>query len=48
MKFEHYITYGLNEVGFSANIGFEEMAKFYQKASKSEIKKMEEIIKNED
>jgi hypothetical protein len=25
-----------------------EMAEFYQKASKSQIKKMEEIIKNED
>ena len=48
MKFKNYIVYDLNEVSSKNNIGFFEMAQFYQKASKSDIKKMEEIIKNED
>jgi uncharacterized membrane protein len=33
---------------YGGNIGFQEMAEFYQKASKSEIKQMEKIIRAED
>ena len=38
----------LNEVAYGGNIGFQEMAAFYQKASASEIKQMEKIIRAED
>lgn len=40
----HYIS----EMTYPGNIGFEEMVKFYQVASKSEIKQMEDIIKAKD
>lgn len=45
MKLKQYI---INEAAYPGNIGFEELVKFYQIASESDIKKMEEIIKNED
>jgi hypothetical protein len=38
----------LNEMVYGGNIGFQEMAEFYQKASPSEIKQMEKIIRAED
>lgn len=38
----------LNEKSYSGNIGFEEMARFYQEADNKKIKKMERIIKSED
>lgn len=38
----------VNEASYAGNIGFEEMVKFYQKASQQDIDKMEEIIKNSD
>lgn len=38
----------IKEAAYSMNIGFEEMVVFYQKASPSEIKKMEKIIKSEN
>ena len=44
-KFKHFI---INEAAYDGNIGFQEMAMFYQKATDSEIKQMEKIIKNED
>jgi hypothetical protein len=44
-KFKHYI---LGEAAYQGNIGFMEMAQFYQTASKSDIKKMEQIVKKED
>jgi enolase len=36
------------EAAYPGNIGFAEMAKFYQVADDKQIKQMEEIIKNED
>ncbi len=42
--FKHMIT----EAAYPGNIGFSEMALFYQQASEKEIKKMEKIIKAED
>jgi len=36
------------EASYSGNIGFMEMAQLYQKASPSEIKELENIIKKED
>lgn len=36
------------EAAYNGNIGFSEMAKFWQVASKSQIKKMEQIIIDED
>ena len=38
----------LNEVSYKQNIGFEEMVKFYQKASPTEIKQMEKFAKADD
>ena len=38
----------LDEQAYPNNIGFQEMVKFYQIASKSEIKYMEKLIKEED
>lgn len=45
MKMKNYIT---NEASYIGNIGFEELVKFYKIANKSDIKKMEEIIKNNE
>jgi len=45
MKMKNYIT---NEAAYIGNIGFEELVKFYKIADKSDIKKMEEIIKNNE
>ena len=42
------MNYIINEAAYEGNIGFEELAKFYQIADQSDIKKMEEIIKDED
>ncbi len=42
MKFKRYIK--LNEAAYVANIGFEELVKFYRVASNSEIDEMEDII----
>jgi enolase len=38
----------LNEMVYGGNIGFQEMAEFYQKATSKEIKQMEKIIRAED
>ena len=38
----------INEIAFAGNVGFQEMTQFYQKASPSEIKEMEAIIKASD
>lgn len=38
----------MNEIAYGGNIGFQEMAAFYQKASASEIKQMEKIVRSED
>lgn len=37
-----------DEVVSAKNIGFEEMVKFYQNASKSELKMMEKLLKDKD
>ena len=42
--FKHMIT----EAAYPGNVGFVEMAKFYQTANKKQIKQMEDIIKAED
>jgi len=51
-NFKNYIINNINgnvdEASFKGNIGFIEMAKFYQIANKSEIAQLEKIIKNED
>ena len=41
--FEHL---DVTEAAYPDNIGFQEMVKFYQKASSSQIKKMEKIVKD--
>jgi len=38
----------LSEAAYPENLGFQELVEFYQKASKSEIDKMERLIKNDD
>lgn len=38
----------LNEIAYGGNVGFEEMAKFYQKASPAEIAEMEKVSKAND
>lgn len=43
-KFKHMIT----EAAYPGNVGFMEMAKFYQEADPKQIKEMEKIIKAED
>jgi enolase len=45
-KLKKYIT--TNEASYSGNLGFEEMVKFYDKASDDEINKMEKFLKNDD
>ena len=47
-QFKNYITNDINEASYKSNIGFVEMAQFYQKASKKEIAEMEVAIKAED
>ncbi len=37
----------MNEASYKNNIGFQEMVEFYQKASSSEIKQMETMIKTD-
>lgn len=48
MKFKEYIfeLLDVNEAAYRNNIGFAEMVKFYKKADKKDISKMEKIIKN--
>ena len=50
MKFKHYIMEPgrLTEASYSGNIGFEELSEFYKIASKEQIKRMEEILMDED
>lgn len=43
-KFKKYI----DEKSYKGNIGFVEMAKFFQKANKTEISQMEQILVDED
>ena len=43
-NFKHMIS----EAAYPGNIGFQEMALFYQQATPKEIKEMEKIIKAED
>lgn len=38
----------LNEHAYAKNIGFEEMVLFYQKATNSQIKEMEQLIEQDD
>lgn len=38
----------VTEAAYPGNIGFQEMVKFYQKASSIQIKKMEKIVKDGD
>lgn len=40
--------YLITEAAYPGNVGFMEMAAFFQKASDKEITEMETIIKNED
>lgn len=49
-RLEHYImNYNdLNEAAYDGNLGFSELVEFYQKADKTEIDKMERLIKNDD
>lgn len=44
MKFKEYI----DEAAYQGNLGFQELAHFYQVADEKNIKKMERIIKKED
>ena len=48
MKFTDYAEERTDEVVSPNNIGFEEMAKFYQKATPQQIKEMERMFKNEN
>lgn len=50
MRFKNYILApeNVNEASYQGNIGFEELAKFYQVANDEEIEQMENILKNED
>lgn len=45
MRLKEHLIY---EAAYKGNIGFEEMVKFYQEASKDQKKKMEEIIEKGD
>lgn len=36
----------INEASYPGNIGFQEMAEFYRKATPKQIKQMEKIVKN--
>lgn len=38
----------IDEASYPGNIGFEEMAKFYRKATDEDISKMEKILKKGD
>ena len=38
----------LNEIAFGGNIGFEEMVKFYQKATSADTAEMEKVIRAND
>jgi len=47
MKFNDYVE-KIEEASYSGNIGFEEMTKFYKKASEEDINKMEKFLNNND
>ena len=47
MKFNDYVE-KVEEASYSGNIGFEEMTKFYKKASDEDINKMEKFLNNND
>jgi len=47
MKFNKYID-RVEEASYSGNIGFEEMVKFYDKASTDDVSKMEKFLNNDD
>lgn len=38
----------ITEMTYPGNIGFEEIVAFYQKATQSQIKELEKVIKDED
>lgn len=40
--------YLITEAAYPGNVGFMEMAQFYQVATRSQLDKMEKVIKNED
>jgi len=44
MRFHKY----LSEASYQGNVGFEEMMVFFQKASPSDLVKMEKIVKDAD
>jgi hypothetical protein len=46
MRFFRYLY--ITEHSYSGNIGFEEMYKFYTKATPEQEEKMEELIKRKD
>jgi hypothetical protein len=46
MKFRHWLI--MNEAAYKGNIGAVEMMKFYQIASKDEIRLMEALAKKND
>ena len=49
MKFKHYILApDLDEAAYMGNIGFEELVKYYQTASKKDIIRIDEIIERGD
>jgi len=45
MKLKDYL---ITEAAYPGNVGFQELVKFYDVASKKQIEEMEKIIKNED
>lgn len=50
-RLEHYITNydRLDELAaYTGNLGFMELTEFYNKADKTEIAKLEKLIKNDD
>jgi enolase len=47
--YKELITYGaFSEAAYPGNIGFEEMARYFQVASDKEIETLEKYIQNED
>ena len=38
----------MNEAAYPGNIGFEELVEYYRKASKKEVKRIEDLIRKED
>lgn len=44
MRLKQYLT----ELAYPGNLGFQEMIKFYKKASKQDQTKMDKIVKDQD